>query len=165
MVWIVGGAITVAICLLAFPKQAVWILAGVVLAVGALIFYFVQDSRRTAELEKQLAEQRAREFAQIEVTAGGDATACPDSGMPIAVTIKNGSATQTLKAVTFNLEGHRRGFSSVVSSARNLSSDKIIEPGGSYTTCWPLPPYSHIPDGVTAQMLEWTAIKQTIAWM
>jgi hypothetical protein len=165
MVWIIGGAIIVAICLLAFPKQAVWILAGVVVAAGALIFYLYQDSRRSAELEKQLAEQRAREFAQIEVIADGDATACPNSGTPIAITIKNGSPTQTLKAISFNLEGHRRGFSSVVSSARNLISDKIIEPGGVYTTCWPLPPYSHIPDGVTPQMLQWTAIKQTISWM
>lgn len=165
MVWIIGGAIIVAICLLAFPKQAVWILAGVVVAAGALIFYFVQDSRRMAELEKQVAEQRAREFAQIEITADSNATACPDSGTPIAVTIKNSSTTKTLKTITFNLEGHRRGFSSVVSSARNLASDKIIEPGGSYTTCWPLPPYSHIPDGVTPQMLEWTAIKQAFVWM
>jgi hypothetical protein len=165
MVWIVGGAIIVAICLLAFPKQAVWILAGLVIAAAALIFYFVQDSRRAAELEKQLAEQRAREFAQIEISANGDATTCPDSGTPIAVTIKNNSPTRTLKSITFNLEGHRRGFSSVVASARNVSSDKIIEPGGSYTTCLPLPAYSNIPDGVTPQMLEWTAIKQFFLWM
>jgi len=165
MVWIVGGAIIVAICLLAFPKQAVWILAALAIVAAALIVYFVQDSRRAAEAEKQVAEERAREFAQIEITASSDTAACPDGASPIAVTIKNSSPSKTLKSLTFNLEGHRRGFSSVVASARNLSSDKIIEPGSSYTTCLPLPAYSNIPDGVTPQMLEWTAIKQFFLWM
>ena len=165
MVWIIGGVIILVILLSAFPKQAVWIVAGVAVAAGTSIFYFVEESRKQADLEKQVADRRAREFALIEVAADGDATACPDIRLPIAVTIRNASPDKTMKAVTFNLEGHRRGFSSIVSSARNLVSDKIIEPQGSYTSCWPLPAYSSLPDGVTPRMLQWNTIKQTVAWM
>ncbi|MEO0910404.1 MAG: hypothetical protein AAFX96_08740 [Pseudomonadota bacterium] len=129
--WLVGLALFIAL-LFNFPRRTSMIggaVIGVVLLVltGVLIYdYF----------EKQ--EERAR-LKQINTTAVYSPETC-SSDKPIALTIENGT-DRTVVQASFIIQGLRTGYSNALydSGFAKLTSDKILAPGESHTSCWAVP--------------------------
>ncbi len=127
MAWVVVVGIALLLLIL-FPRWMVpiAIVAGVVL--GGFIFW-----------EEQKSKEQTRQKASVTATAEFDDKSCAD-GPPLNVTISNNSA-ETVVLFRFGLSGYRTGHSKPVYSSgfRAYQTDRIIEPGQSWSKCWPVP--------------------------
>lgn len=122
MAWVVG--IGVALFLLfAFPKQ-IGILIGVaaLLIVGAIGIYWIN------------ATQKERELSHVKLSAFYQPGQCSQE-YPILINFENGT-DKIIEKISFDLNGFRPGFSEAVSTDYYLSSDRIINPGANYRSCW-----------------------------
>lgn len=121
MAWLIGGAIVLIIYL--FSRRAgtvVLILLGVVW-VGLWL-----------STDRDGGQQASNQSVSIAASSGPQL--CPNPDMPVSVSLTN-YADKALKTVSFSLIAKQRG--SVIYRASH-TSDEIIAPGGTLTTCYGL---------------------------
>jgi hypothetical protein len=147
MVWVVGIGIALFL-LFTFPKQM-----GVVillLVVGACLLFgglYIAEQQRDAEYRKR--------EESITLSASFDVVRC-STEFPIFISIRNGY-TETIQALTFDLEGYREGFSSPIYRGVAYKSDRIIAPGETHTACWTQPPLDYGAQEIPPAGLIWRA--------
>lgn len=142
MEWIVGIGIAVFL-LFRFPKQALSLVAVLVIGAGAVGAYFWLSN---------LAE--ARRISKVITEARTDGAICTDAKYPVFVAFENKSG-RTLRKVYFNLNGYMPGHSDAKVSNSYLSSDRILADGEIYGACWSFTqPYQ---SAVVPQALRWEA--------
>tara|TARA_B100001093_G_scaffold349912_1_gene334492 strand:- start:388 stop:837 length:450 start_codon:yes stop_codon:yes gene_type:complete len=121
MVWIALSVILVSI--IVFPKKFAILTTIIVAGVVGIIEWQSNQSNNPVD--------------PVEISFSYDPSICSEE-YPLFVTIKN-IGDRTLSKVEYQIEGRRKGYSTNVlksrlSYQRNFS-DKILNPGESYTQC------------------------------
>lgn len=145
-------AVGIALLLLVlFPRWMIPILVTFGVALGGFIFW-----------EEQKSAEETRKKASVTATAEFDAKTCAD-GPPINVTISNKS-DETVILYRFGLDGYRTGHSKPIytSGFRAYQTDRIIEPGQSWSKCWPVPKLAYdapkdAPESFPPDTVDWRA--------
>lgn len=139
MAWVIGIGIFLFL-LFSFPRAMGGLIAICGLAIGGFFLW--------GKLE---GDRIAREIAAISITVTYDLGRCSPE-YPLFVAILNGS-NRTLEKVSFELEGHRSGYSEPLygRSYSSYSSDRIIASGDGWASCWALPEQAY---GATAQVIS-----------
>lgn len=141
MAWVVGIGLFL-LLLFAFPKQ-VGVLIGLVclIAAGIGLYIYLQN------------EMAARERAKISAFASVYPS-CSDPNFPLLIDFTNNSKKRVMK-IFFDIRGYREGFSDAIAGDYSRSSDRIIEPGASYTSCWTYP-------NTYGRQIDFTGLKWTV---
>lgn len=121
MEWIVGIGIGLFL-LFRFPIKVLSLAAVIALVVGGVLGYYWIEER-----------MRKGETARVTIEAEYDSQGC-SSDYPIAIRFTNGSR-RTVEETYFYLRSYRQGHSSPITSD-SYSSDKILVPGETFTSCW-----------------------------
>lgn len=79
-------------------------------------------------------KQRQAEEDKVEMTVRYDLDECPED-FPLFVKILNNS-DRTINSVDFDIRITRKGYSKNLAEWGDYGSDKIIEPGSGWESCW-----------------------------
>ncbi|MBP2462047.1 MULTISPECIES: hypothetical protein [unclassified Rhizobium] len=144
MIWVIGAAAVVVLYL--YSRRA-----GIV-AVAVLAVLYVGLWLMSGQINSKVPTNQS-----VAVVAGSGGETCKAPGAPVSVTFTN-NADRQLLATSFTLSARQAGHSSLIYRA-TLRSDKIIEPGGSWTECYGLNPLSFSERDVhyNPSDLEWSA--------
>jgi hypothetical protein len=125
MGWLIGGAIVLITFLVSRRAGAVVV---AFLAVAWIGFWLATDRKSEWEPSNQ----------SISISADSDPQLCPNPDMPVSVRITN-HADRALETVSFSLIAKQRD--SIVYRASH-TSDAVIAPGETLSTCYGLNPLS-----------------------
>lgn len=141
--WVLGLGIA-AFLLFRFPKPFL-ITIAILLAIGASVGVYFWGQQW----------QQQREQSLVEMTAAVDDRCTSDYPIFIGTTNK---ATRTVERVAFNIRAYRPGYSDPVYSDTYKSSDRIVEPGQGWGTCWSLSSlYGGTAQSLGLKSLRWVA--------
>ena len=129
MGWIIGLLALVVFLVFLFkaPKQTVGCLVVVIIIIAVAWYAFVTKPQ----------EDRKRLNEQVVVTVVYDEEKC-SKDYPLVVNIHNRS-NKTVTKVEWYFHAYRPGFSSNLAGYQTYSSDKILNPGQSWFSCYRLP--------------------------
>jgi hypothetical protein len=144
MVWVIGAAV---VAILFLYSRRVGLAAVAALAVLYVGLWLMSGQINSAAPTNQ----------SVTLVASSAGETCKVPGAPVSVTFTN-NANRRLLATSFTLSARQAGHSSLIYRA-TLRSDKIIEPGGSWTECYGLNPLSFSERDVhyNPSDLEWSA--------
>ena len=147
MVWVIGVGLGLFL-FFSFPEQMLALMLLIVIGVAIFFgFVYVADQR--------IAKERREKVKSISISASFDTARCSIE-TPILIQVQNGY-TKTIQDLTFDLGGYREGHSSAVYFGSFLRSDRIILPGQSYESCWPVPALDHGARARPPHVLDWRA--------
>lgn len=127
MVW-VAAALVLLLGLVIAPRLILGLFVLAALIVGGTLGYFY--------IEAKIAENQRSKII-MEASASDQ---CKDPMFPIFISITNHSR-KAVEEINFSLVAKRQGYSSVIYDGYN-TSDKIMEAGRTYSTCWSLYHYN-----------------------
>lgn len=144
MIWVIGAAAVVVLYL--YSRRA-----GLA-AVAVLAVLYIGLWLMSGQINSHVPTNQS-----VAVVASSSGATCQAPGAPVSVTFTN-NADRQLLATSFTLSARQAGHSSLIYRA-TLRSDKIIEPGGSWTECYGLNPLSFSERDVhyNPSDLEWSA--------
>ncbi|CDZ67111.1 Hypothetical protein NGAL_HAMBI2605_53900 [Neorhizobium galegae bv. orientalis] len=125
MGWLIGGAIVLITFLVSRRAGAVVVVFLAVVWVG---FWLATDRKSEQEPSNQ----------SISISADSDPQLCPNPDMPVSVRITN-HADRALETASFSLIAKQRN--SIIYRASH-TSDEVIAPGETFSTCYGLSPLS-----------------------
>ncbi|KRB55173.1 hypothetical protein ASE04_05520 [Rhizobium sp. Root708] len=135
----------VLVCYFLFPRPTLFALIVVIFVAAVVATYvYLQQSDRN-------------DSASLVVGTSKGTDGCLDPAKPVFVQFTNGSERQA-NVIRFRLLAKRPGFS-IEAYSDYLTSYKIIEPRGTYGTCWALNHYrglETLPGGPSPKDLEWS---------
>lgn len=127
MIYLLVAIPIIFVCFLLSPRSTLAALLAVIAAVAVVgVYVYLQQSDRNG-----LA-------SQVRGTSSGTAS-CSDPAKTVAVTLSNDTDRQ-VNVVRFRLIAKRPGYSDEAYSDY-FTSSKIIEPHGTFETCWTLNQY------------------------
>jgi hypothetical protein len=127
MAWIIGAVIVIGIFWFSVRAGAA---AAIFLALLYLFLWFVSGQQSS----------RVPSTRDLVVSANSSSEQCRSANEPVAVTFTN-NADKPLLEISFSLVAREKGHSSILYRAF-LRSDRIIQPGESFTGCYGLNPLS-----------------------
>lgn len=149
MRWLLLLAVLLIVLVKVWPR-GLWLFTGLAVLITAGVLYAEHKETRTLEQ------------IQIDVTYAPEL--CPHD-RPLQVSFANTAATP-LEKLLFSIHARIPGYSSIVTpyTYRQYESEKILAPGESFSTCYPIPLLSRTPAAQSSPAeLEWSA-KADRAW-
>ncbi len=117
------GILTCLILIAVFPRAFVVIVVMGIALVGIVLAKNYFD---------------ARQKDSISIIVDTVSASCRRPEYPFRITFMNGSR-RTVDAVTFELSAFRSGHSTELAEANSFTSDRILEPGDTYSLCYQMP--------------------------